>query len=297
MAAPVAVPAPGVQWATLAIGTRALSLEYAWIEPGPGAGEGAGEGAGADAATPLIVFLHEGLGSLAHWREVPQRVCDATGARGLVYSRPGYGRSTPRAPQEIWPVDFLHQQAQGVLPALLQTLGVDAQRQPLWLFGHSDGGSIALLYAAWAPTALAPAGVVVLAPHICVEDCTRQQVLRARQAYEQGDLRARLAAFHDNPDSAFWGWNRTWLLPAFQSWSIEAELARIRCPVLAIQGEGDEYATLAQIEGIARHHRDTTLLALPGCGHWPHTQAQGAVLQAVAAFMARPLPATPGAVR
>jgi pimeloyl-ACP methyl ester carboxylesterase len=175
-----------------------------------------------------------------------------------------------------------------VLPALLHALGVDARSQPLWLLGHSDGGSIALLFAAWAAPAQAPAGLVVLAPHIMVEDRTLEQVKHARHTYEQGNLRARLAAFHADPDSAFWGWNQTWLLPTFKTWSIEPELSRIRCPVLAIQGEDDEYATLKQIEGIARCHPATSLLALPDCGHWPHTHARTQVLLAVAEFMACP---------
>src|SRR5690606_9076267 len=133
------------------------------------------------AGAPLVVFLHEGLGSLAMWRDFPQRLCDAVGARGLVYSRPGYGRSTPRAPEEAWAPDFMHRQAHEVLPALLRALGLDAAADPPWLFGHSDGGSIALLYAAAFPRALR--GAVVLAPHILVEDLSVASIERARVAY------------------------------------------------------------------------------------------------------------------
>ena len=132
---------------------RAVRIEHAWI---------ARERAGA----PLVVFLHEGLGSLAMWKDFPQRLCDAAGCRGLVYSRPGYGRSTPRAAEEAWGLDFMHRQAHEVLPALLAALGVGAA--PLWLFGHSDGGSIALLFA--ARFARQMAGAIVVAPHILVEE-------------------------------------------------------------------------------------------------------------------------------
>lgn len=148
------------------------------------------------ADAPLLVFLHEGLGSIAMWRDYPQQLCDALEVRGLVYSRPGYGLSTPRQAQEHWGVDLMHQQAHEVLPALLQTLGVS---QAPWLFGHSDGGSIALLYAASRATA----GVMVLAPHIMVEDVTLQSIERARLAYEQSDLRSKLARHHADVDSAF----------------------------------------------------------------------------------------------
>jgi pimeloyl-ACP methyl ester carboxylesterase len=152
-------------------------------------------------------------------------VCDAVGCRGLVYSRPGYGRSTPTRAEEAWGLDFMHRQAHEVLPALLAALGIDTRSRP-WLFGHSDGGSIALLYAARFPP-----GAMVLAPHILVEDLSVASIEQARQAYETTDLRQRLARHHDDPDSAFWGWNRIWLHPPFRQWSIEAEIAAItaRC--------------------------------------------------------------------
>ncbi|HEX6721474.1 MAG TPA: alpha/beta fold hydrolase, partial [Burkholderiaceae bacterium] len=126
---------------------------------------------------PLVVFLHEGLGSVAMWRDFPQRLCDAAGVHGLVYSRPGYGRSTPRAPDEHWDVDFMHRQAHEVLPALLQALRIDGTRRPLWLLGHSDGGSIALLHAARHPAQVA--GVVVMAPHVSVERKAIDSIARA----------------------------------------------------------------------------------------------------------------------
>ena len=232
---------------------------------------------------PLIVFLHEGLGSLAMWRDFPTRLCDAAGARGLVYSRPGYGRSTPRAAAEAWDLDFMHRQAHEVLPALLRALDVDAQADPPWLFGHSDGGSIALLYAARFPQALR--GAIVVAPHILVEDLSVASIERARQAYLDTDLRQRLAKYHDDPDSAFWGWNRIWLHPPFRQWTIEADIAAIRCPLLAVQGRDDEYGTLEQIRGIARRVPQTQLLELADCGHSPQRDQPQPLIEASVRFI------------
>ncbi|HYA59080.1 MAG TPA: alpha/beta fold hydrolase, partial [Burkholderiaceae bacterium] len=221
-----------VEFVDILWGSRKVRVEHQWIDS-------------AKSAAPLIVFLHEGLGSLTMWRDFPQRLCKAAGCRGLVYSRPGYGRSTPRAANEAWGLDFMHRQAHEVLPALLAALGIDTQAHPPWLFGHSDGGSITLLYAARFPQRLA--GAIVLAPHIVVEDLSVASIQKARTAYLQTDLRQRLAKYHEDPDSAFWGWNDIWLLPPFREWSIEAELDSIRCPLLAVQGLDDEYGTLEQI--------------------------------------------------
>ena len=249
---------------------RPVRIEHQWL----------GEPA---SPRPLIVFLHEGLGSVAMWRDFPQRLCTAAGCRGLVYSRPGYGRSSPRSADDAWGTDFLHRQAQEVLPALLTALGVDAARDKPWLFGHSDGGTIALLYAAHSPDQLA--GAVLLAPHIRVEAVAISSIQQARKAYRGGDLRAKLARHHDDPDSAFWGWTNIWLHPDFRAWSIEAELASISCPLLAIQGTDDEYGTLDQIEGIARRVPGTELRAFAACGHSPHRDQADAVISATAAFM------------
>ncbi len=254
------------EFAEIAWRGRRVRIEHAWIAP-------------ERRDAPLIVFLHEGLGSLAMWKDFPARLCEALGARGLVYSRPGYGRSTPRAAQEVWDPDFMHQQAHEVLPALLQALGIDARSDKPWLFGHSDGGSITLLYAARFPDAIA--GAVVLAPHILVEDVSVTSIAAAREAYLGTDLRARLARYHDDPDSAFWGWNSIWLDPRFRDWSIAGEIGTIRCPLLAIQGLDDEYGTLEQIRGIARRVLRTRLLELPRCGHSPHRDQPEAVVAAV----------------
>ena len=251
---------------------RCVRVEHQWIAP-------------ERRARPLLVFLHEGLGSLAMWKDFPQRLCDAAGCRGLVYSRPGYGRSTPRAAEEAWGLDFMHRQAHEVLPALLQALNIDAAAEPPWLFGHSDGGSIALLYA--ARFTLQVAGAIVVAPHILVEDLSVRSIDEARQAYLDSDLRERLARYHDEPDSAFWGWNRIWLHPPFRDWSIEDEIETLTCPLLAVQGVDDEYGTLEQIRGIARRLPQTQLLELADCGHSPQRDQPERLIAASAGFIAR----------
>jgi pimeloyl-ACP methyl ester carboxylesterase len=243
---------------------RPTRIEFAWV--------------GADRSDePVVVFLHEGLGSVAMWRDFPQRFCDAIGRRGFVYSRPGYGRSTPRLASEHWAADFMHEQAHDVLPALLETAGI---ARP-WLFGHSDGGSIALLHAARHPVA----GVVAMAPHLFVEDVSIASIEKARQAYATTDLRARLARYHDDVDSAFFGWNDVWLSPAFRRWNIESEVEGIAAPVLAIQGENDEYGTLAQVRALARHVAGTRLLALADCGHSPHRDQPEPLIHAAGRFI------------
>jgi pimeloyl-ACP methyl ester carboxylesterase len=263
-------PDAGIVYADIHALGREMRLECQWIDsPCP--------------LAPLLVFLHEGLGSVSMWKDWPRQVCEAAGCRGLVYSRYGYGRSTPRPPQEKWPVDFMHGQAREVLPALFQALGVDARRDKPVLFGHSDGASIALLYAAMHPDAAA--GIVAAAPHIFVEDVTVSSIEQARQAYLQTDLRARLGRYHADADSAFWGWNDIWLDPAFRAWNLEDDLPRIACPVLALQGLDDEYGTLAQIRGIRRLAPQTELLEIPGCGHSPHKDQPARVIQSVAGFV------------
>jgi len=255
---------------------RHVRIEHAWLNP-------------ERADAPLLVFLHEGLGSLSMWRDFPARLCEAAGCRGLVYSRPGYGRSTPRAPGEAWAPDFMHRQALQVLPAFLQAAGVDTQADKPWLFGHSDGGSISLIHAAHHPQHLA--GAIVLAPHILVEDLSVASISKARTAYETTDLRARLARHHDDPDSAFRGWNDIWLHPDFRDWSIQEEIGRITCPLLAVQGLDDEYGTLEQIRGIARRLPHTQLLELAACGHSPHKDQPAALMEAATRFIRTHTPA------
>lgn len=230
-----------------------------------------------DPSRPLVVFLHEGLGSRAMWKDFPHACCDAIGVSGLVYSRPGYGKSTPRDSAEKWPVDFMHRQAFDVLPKLLKRLEISAEQRPLFLLGHSDGGSIALLYASQPHTQIK--GVIALAPHLFVEDVSIDSIRQARETYLSTDLKSKLARYHDDPDSAFWGWNDIWLSDAFRRWNIEAEVSNVTVPILAIQGENDEYGSLEQIRRIKAHCPQTRLLALPDCGHSPHRDQPDALLQ------------------
>ena len=251
-----------------------VSIEYRWT------------GKASQEDGPVLVFLHEGLGSVDLWKDSPDRLCAALGARGLVYSRPGYGRSTPRAHDEHWGPDFMHRQARELLPALLAAVGLDAARTPPWLFGHSDGGTIALLHAAAFPEQVA--GVIALAPHVLVEEISVRSIEAAVRVYDApgpGSLRARLSRFHEDVDSAFGGWSGAWLSPAFRHWNITGELGLIRCPVLAIQGDQDEYGTMAQIEAIVHHVPGTQVLALQDCGHSPHRDQPQAVADAVVRFV------------
>jgi len=249
---------------------RALDIEYRFID-GP-------------ASAPLVVFLHEGLGSVAMWKDFPDRLCAAAGLRGLVYSRPGYGRSTPRPHRVKWDADYMHRQAEHVLPALLAALDIDVGIDSPWLFGHSDGGSIALIYAALFPAKLA--GLVVMAPHLDVEQVGVDSIAKARVAYLETDLRDKLARHHADVDSAFWGWNDVWLSEPFSHFDIHALLPRITCPVLAIQGYDDQYGTMAHIDGIQDALPKTELIKLEGCGHSPHRDRAEAVIEAAARFIA-----------
>jgi pimeloyl-ACP methyl ester carboxylesterase len=264
-------PAP-VAFVEVPFAGRIIRLEHVWVDS-------------RDPQAPVAVFLHEGLGSVALWKDWPAQVCAAAGLRGLVYSRYGYGRSTPRPHEEQWAPSFMHTQAEDTLPALLAALGVGAHGQRYWLIGHSDGGSIALIHAARFPERVA--GVVAIAPHIMVEDVSIASIERARDAWRTTDLPARLARYHADPASAFGGWNDVWLSPAFRDWSIEAMLARLRCPVLAIQGEDDEYGTLAQVEGIRARVPRAELLVLEHCGHSPHRDQPEALTRAITDFISR----------
>jgi len=257
-------------YADIVVAGRPQRLEYAWV-------------CAARADAPVIVFLHEGLGSLAMWKGFPQALCTAAGARGLVFSRYGYGRSMSRPATEKWPVEFMHEQAEQVLPALFACVGLN---RPAWLYGHSDGGSIALLHAAAFPERVA--GLVVVAAHVFVEDVSVASIEAARAAYVGTDLRQRLARYHADPDSAFHGWNDIWLDPAFRGWNIEDCLPRIRCPVLAVQGEDDEYGTMAQMDAIGRGVPHARLLKLAACGHSPHRDQPERVIAAVADFLRAP---------
>lgn len=230
-------------------------------------------------AAPAIVFLHEGLGSISMWRDFPQKVADATGCEAVVYSRAGYGRSDPATLPRA--VSYMHDEGLAVLPALLDELGLD---KPI-LLGHSDGGSISLLCAGGTDTPLA--GIVVMAPHVLVEDISVTSIAQAREAYASTDLPTRLGKHHQDVDAVFRGWNDIWLHPDFRAWNIEEYLPRIQCPVLAIQGEDDEYGTMDQIDRIAAKVKDVDLVKLADCRHSPHKDQPQAVIDAVLAFIER----------
>jgi pimeloyl-ACP methyl ester carboxylesterase len=233
----------------------------------------------APAGSPTLVFLHEGIGSVAMWRDFPGRVVHATGCNALVYSRCGYGNSEPlREPRAV---GYMHDEALVVLPELLDALGL---ARPI-LVGHSDGASIALIHAGGAARPVA--GLVLLAPHVLVEDVSIASIAAAKVAYETTDLRARLARYHADVDSAFWGWNRIWLAPGFRQWNIEEYLPRIACPVLAIQGKDDEYGTMDQLRRIGTQVADAELVELADCRHSPHKDQPDAVIAAITRFVDR----------
>lgn len=235
---------------------------------------------GAPAKAP-IVFLHEGLGSVAMWGSWPQRVCDASGRAGIVYSRRGYGQSDfvpdVRGSGRL-SAEYLHQEAWEVLPDLLATLGVE---RPV-LLGHSDGGSISLLCASRHRLS----ACIVMAPHVVVEDISLAAIAQARNEFVEGSLRSRLARYHADVDSAFWQWNDVWLSDAFRGFDIRPDCRRIEAPVLAIQGEQDPYGTMRQIEEIAPTRGVVAQCRLADCGHSPHRDQADRTLSAVKQFLA-----------
>jgi pimeloyl-ACP methyl ester carboxylesterase len=210
-----------------------------------------------------LVFLHEGLGSLALWRDFPAKVAGRTGLGALIYSRRGNGFSEP-LPQPRTP-QYMHDEALVELPQLLAAERIGE----VVLVGHSDGASIASIYAAENPERVR--ALVLEAPHVFVEELSVESIAAIRELYETTPLRERVGRHHTDGDATFYGWNDIWLAPEFRDWNIEASLARVRAPILAIQGANDEYGTLAQIESIAnRTAGPVDRLILAGCGHAPH---------------------------
>jgi pimeloyl-ACP methyl ester carboxylesterase len=251
----------------------AAALELAWI-------------ASQRRDARLMVFLHEGLGSATAWGDWPRALCAAAGCRGLVFSRRGYGRSQALPPTpEGWPVDYMEREACIVLPALFEALAIDPARERPLVFGHSDGATIALLYAAAFPHCAG--ALVTVAPHVFTEDIARQRIGRMRANWGDGGLAAHLARIHDDPAGVFLGWSGAWLAPAFSGWDISAVLETIACPVLAIQGAQDQFGTLAQLERIDRHVRRAELVILDDCRHVPHEEQPQAVLDAMLSFLER----------
>ena len=240
-----------------------------------------------DAAATPVVLLHEGLGSAGLWRDFPDKLAQRLGARTLAYSRRGYGRSDPLA--SVRTSRFMHEEAQ-VLGRVLESFRIE---RPL-LVGHSDGASIALIHA--AHTRPPVAGLVLLAPHVFVEDVTLSSIARIRESYGRGELKARLARHHDHVDDAFLGWADTWLAPDFKTWSLADLLASIEVPILLIQGERDEYGTLEQLDRIQRAVKGpTTRVVVAGAGHAPHRDHESEVVDAIVRFAATLAPLTAGA--
>jgi pimeloyl-ACP methyl ester carboxylesterase len=234
---------------------------------------------GTSASAPTLVFLHEGLGSVSMWRDFPQKVAQATGGPAVVYSRYGYGNSDVL--RESRSVRYMHDEALEVLPELLERLEI---REPV-LVGHSDGGSIALIYAGARDRVR---GLVLMAPHVFVEDLSVASIAEAKTLFETTDLCERLARHHADAGATFRGWNDIWLHPAFREWNIEEYLPRVTCPVLAIQGFDDEYGTMAQIDAIAKQvGGNVELLRLARCKHSPQRDQPGAVLEAMKRFVER----------
>jgi pimeloyl-ACP methyl ester carboxylesterase len=226
---------------------------------------------------PVIVMLHEGLGSIALWKDFPARLAARTGGCVLVYSRYGLGNSDKLI--EKRPVNFMHREGEVVLPELLDKLAID---RPI-LLGHSDGGSISIIFAGRYPDR--PRALILEAPHVFVEDLSVTSITQAKLNFETTDLRQKLSRYHAHVDETFWGWNDVWLDPNFRSWNIEEYLATIRCPVLCIQGEDDEYGTRAQVDAIAAQARQTEVMMLPDCKHSPHRDQPEKTVQCMAEFV------------
>lgn len=226
-----------------------------------------------------LVFLHEGLGSIGQWRDFPRLMAEATGLSALVYERYGFGGSDPL--QEVRDAHYLEQEAQVSLPELLAFCGVTS---PI-LIGHSDGGTLALLYAARFPEH--PRGVITEAAHVLIEEVTLAGIHEAVKAFETGGLREKLERFHgDRTDAMFYGWSDTWLMPVFREWNMLDRLKDISCPLLAIQGTDDEYGTEVQLQAICdRVSGMAESLMIPECGHIPHHQAREVVLAAMIQFI------------
>lgn len=232
----------------------------------------------ADRVRPTIVLLHEALGSVSQWGSFPARLAEACALPVFAYSRPGYGRSGPVAGD--YAPDYLSHEATTILPAVLAAAGIT---RPI-LFGHSDGATIALLHAAAFPQG--PRAIVVEAPHSFVEEKAVQAIARIGAAAQETALIDRLGRHHDDPEGIFRRWSRIWLSPAFRNWDIRATIAAIRCPVLAIQGEADEYGTLQQIDVLeAALPGRVERLVLADCGHSPHRDQRTRVLTATARFI------------
>ena len=245
-----------------------VDLEYACFGPAP------------DRA-PTLVLLHEGLGSVALWRDVPQRLAERTGFGVFVYSRRGYGWSDPAELPR--PLDFMTHEGAVVLPALLDSIGF----QRGVLLGHSDGATIAAIHAG-SVVDHRVRGLILIAPHFFTEEMGLAQISRARTEFETTDMSGRMAKYHADPETVFRGWSDVWLHPDFKAWNVGEVIDYFRIPTLAIQGCEDEYGTLAQIREIEeRSYAPLDTLLLEDCGHSPHLERKDEVLAGIGAFLAR----------
>jgi len=234
----------------------------------------------ADTKKPVLIFLHEGLGCVALWRDFPEKLCQRLGLRGFVFSRQGYGGSDPIPLPR--PVTFMHHEGLKVLPRVLDAAGIEEAI----LIGHSDGGSISLINGGGVKDPRVKA-IVTLAAHVFNEDITVKSIEEAKTAFETTNLKERLAKYHgDNVDCAFWGWNGVWLNPDFKVWNIEEYLPGIMVPSLILQGEDDQYGTPAQVEAIRNGIGDNaTIHLIPDCKHFPHLEQPQATLSLIADFV------------
>lgn len=242
------------------------ALEYQWINQ-------------SGKRSPALILLHEALGCVAMWKGLPRALAASTDCSVLSFSRQGHGRSAPLTAKRD--DGYLHHEALSVLPSVLQATGVGEAV----LFGHSDGASIALIYAATRPVGLR--GIILEAPHVMVEDVTLAGIRAAMTVSRTGDWWDKLRRYHGaNTDTVFHAWHDTWLRPAFGNWNIQHLLPDIHCPVLIVQGEDDEYATRQQVDAIARGvSGPVTVMMLPDCGHIPHRDQQAIVVDAASRFV------------
>jgi pimeloyl-ACP methyl ester carboxylesterase len=257
-----------MDWTNGFIDIDGASLEYACFGAAPG-----------DA--PTLVMLHEGLGSVAQWHDLPQRLADQTGFGVLAYSRAGYGQSSAASLPR--PLDYQTREAVDVLGPLLDAAGV----QDCVLLGHSDGATIAAIYAG-SVSDMRVRGLVLIAPHFFTEPQGLASIAATMDAYENGDLKQKLAKYHAHPDSAYYGWHDTWTHPDYAAWNVADSIDHWRIPVLAVQGTDDPYGTMAQIDEIdSRIYSPLETLVLDGVGHAPHREATDRTIAAITEFCAR----------
>jgi pimeloyl-ACP methyl ester carboxylesterase len=227
-----------------------------------------------------IVLLHEGLGCITLWRDFPEKLAAATACRVFAYSRYGYGQSAPVSLPR--PLSYMHDEA-ALLPDILAAAGIER----FILLGHSDGGSIATIFAGSAQN-FGLTGLILIAAHFFVEQICVDSIAQAKTAFETTNLREKLQKYHADADNAFWGWNAAWLDPAFRSWRIDDHLPTIRVPILAIQGEADEYGTTAQLDRLtAETHCPVETILIPGAKHSPNITHMPQIIALCANFVAR----------